>query len=91
LKFRDFISGRQDGKGIDRKLTAEGSTANKRFSIAESREIKKVKEGLYFIVDQGYYIQIDPKSLSNPIIENHSESQQLLVSINEPLQYTILF
>lgn len=91
LKFRDFISGRQDGKGIDRKLTAEGSTANKLFSIAESKEIKKVKEGLFLIVDQGYYIQIDPKSPSNPIIESHSESQQLLVSINQPLQYAILF
>ena len=91
LKFRDFISGRQDGKGFDRKLTAEGSTANKLFSIAESKEIKKVKEGLFLIVDEGYYIQIDPKSPSNPIIESHSESQQLLVSINQPLQYAILF
>jgi hypothetical protein len=48
LKFRDFISARQDGKGLDRKLTTEGSTANKLFSIAESSEIKKVKEGLVF-------------------------------------------
>lgn len=91
LKFRDFITARQDGKGIDRKLTADGSTANKQFGIAEGKEIKKVKEGLFLIVDQGYYIQIDPKSPSNPVIENHSENQQLLVSINQPLLYTILF
>lgn len=91
LKFKDFISGREDGKGIDRTLTAEGSTANKKFSIAEGNEIRKINEGLFWIVDQGYYIQIDPKSPSNPNIESSSDGKQLLVSISQPLQYSLLF
>jgi hypothetical protein len=91
LKFKDLISGREDGKGIDRTLTAEGSTANKRFSIAQGNEIRKINEGLFWIVDQGYYIQIDPKSPSNPNIESSSDGKLLLVSISQPLQYSLLF
>jgi len=91
LKFKDFISDRDDGKGLDRFLTAEGSTAHKRYSIATGTDIRKVKEGLFWIVDQGYYIQIDPKSPSSPVIESGSDGQQLMVSINQPLRYSLLF
>jgi len=91
LKFKDYISSREDGKGLDRSLTAEGSKVNKRYSIATGTDIRKVKEGLFWIVDQGYYIQIDPKSSSSPVIESHSGGKQLLVSINQPLQYSLLF
>jgi hypothetical protein len=91
LKFKDFISGREDGKGLDRSLTAEGSTANKRYSIASGKDIRIVNEGLFWIVDQGYYIQIDPKSPSSPGIESSSDGQQLMVSISQPIRYSLLF
>jgi len=91
VKFKDFIVCRADGKGLDRTLTSEGITANKRYSIASGSEIKMIKDGLYWIVDKGYYIQMDPKSPSKPSIESSADGQNLMVSISLPLQYSLLF
>lgn len=91
VKFKDFIICRADGKGLDRTLTSEGITANKRYSIASGSEIKMIKDGLYWVVDKGYYIQMDPKSPSKPSIESSADGQNLMVSISLPLQYSLLF
>lgn len=91
VKFKDFIICRTDGKGLDRTLTSDGITANKRYSIASGAEIKMIKDGLYWIVDKGYYIQMDPKSASKPTIESGADGQNLMVSISLPLQYSLLF
>ena len=91
VKFKDFIISRADGKGLDRTLTSEGITANKRYSIASGSEIKMIKDGLYWVVDKGYYIQMDPKSPSKPTIESGADEQNLMVSISLPLQYSLLF
>lgn len=91
VKFKDFIIARADGKGLDRILTSEGVTANKRYSIASGGEIKMIQDGLYWVIDKGYYIQMDPKSPSKPAIENGTEGQNLMVSISLPLQYSLLF
>lgn len=91
VDFKDFIIGRADGKGLDRTLTTEGITANKRYSIASGGEIKMIRDGLYWVIDKGYYIQMDPKSASKPSIESGADGQNLMVSISLPLQYSLLF
>ncbi len=91
VDFKDFIIGRADGKGLDRTLTTEGITANKRYSIASGDDIKLIRDGLYWVVDKGYYIQMDPKSPSKPSIESGADGQNLMVSISLPLQYSLLF
>jgi hypothetical protein len=91
VDFKDFIIGRADGKGVDRTLSTEGITANKRYSIASGEEIKMIRDGLYWVVDKGYYIQMDPKSASKPSIESGADGQNLIVSISLPLQYSLLF
>lgn len=91
VDFKDFIIGRADGKGLDRTLTTAGITANKRYSIASGKEIKLIRDGLYWVVDKGYYIQMDPKSPSKPSIESGVDGQNLMVSISLPLQYSLLF
>lgn len=91
VKFQDFIIARADEKGLDRSITTEGITANKRYSIASGAEIKMIRDGLYWIVDKGYYIQMDPKSSSKPTIESGADGQNLMVSISLPLQYSLLF
>jgi hypothetical protein len=91
IAFKDFIISRADGKGLDRTLSASGGTANKQYAIAEGAEIKLVKEGLYWVADKGFYIQVDPKSANKPVIQSNGGSQQLLVSLNSQIQYSILF
>ncbi|WP_373522420.1 DUF1080 domain-containing protein, partial [Aquiflexum sp.] len=91
VKFKDFIIARTDGKGLDRTLTTEGITANKRYSIASGGEIRMIQDGLYWVVDKGYYIQMDPKSPSKPAIESGSDGINLMVSISLPLHYSLLF
>ncbi|SMD45965.1 protein of unknown function [Aquiflexum balticum DSM 16537] len=91
VDFKDFIIGRADGKGLDRTLSTEGITANKRYSIASGEEIKMIRDGLYWVVDKGYYIQMDPKSASKPTIESGADGKNLMVSISLPLQYSLLF
>jgi hypothetical protein len=91
ISFSDFITSRADGKGLDRTLTATGGTANKQYAIAEGKEIKLIKDGLYWVADKGFYIQVDPKSANKPVIQSGEGSQQLLVSLNSQIQYAILF
>ena len=91
IVFKDFIISRADGKGLDRTLTATGGTANKQYSIAEGSEIMMIKDGLYWVVDKGFYVQVDPKSASKPVIQKNGTSQQLLVPINSQVQYSLLF
>jgi hypothetical protein len=91
IAFKDFIISRADGKGLDRTLSATGGTANKQYAIAEGTEIKLIKDGLYWVADKGFYIQVDPKSANKPIIQSSGEKQQLLVSLNSQIQYSILF
>jgi hypothetical protein len=91
IEFRDFIISRADGKGLDRTLTATGGTANKQYAIAEGAEIKLIKDGLYWVADKGFYIQVNPKSANKPVIQSSGDKQQLLVPINSQIQYAILF
>lgn len=91
IAFSDFIISRTDGKGLDRTLTAAGGTANKQYAIAEGAEIKLIKDGLYWVADKGFYIQVDPKSANKPVVQSSGDRQQLLVSLNSLIQYSILF
>lgn len=91
IAFKDFIISRGDGKGIDRTLSASGGTANKQYAIAEGAEIKFIKDGLYWVADKGFYIQVDPKSANKPVIQSNGGNQQLLVTLNSQIQYAILF
>jgi hypothetical protein len=91
IRFKDFIISRADGKGLDRTMTATGGTANKQYAIAQGAEIKLIKDGLYWVADKGFYIQVDPKSANKPVVQSSGGSQQLLVSLNSQIQYAILF
>jgi hypothetical protein len=91
ITMKDFIASRADGKGIDRTLSASGGTANKQYAIAEGADIKQIKDGLYWVADKGFYIQVDSKSANKPVIQSSGEKQQLLVSLNSQIQYAILF
>lgn len=91
INFKDFIISRADGKGLDRTLSATGGTANKQYAIAEGAAIKLIKDGLYWVADKGFYIQVDPKSANKPVIQSSGDKQQLLVSLNSQIQYAILF
>ncbi|MCL6260935.1 DUF1080 domain-containing protein [Aquiflexum sp. TKW24L] len=91
ISFKDFIISRADGKGLDRTLSPTGGTANKQYAIAEGAEIKLIKDGLYWVADKGFYIQVDPKSANKPVVQSSGGKQQLLVSINSQIQYAILF
>jgi hypothetical protein len=91
INFKDFIISRVDGKGLDRTLSATGGTANKQYAIAEGAAIKLIKDGLYWIEDKGFYIQVDPKSTNKPVVQSSGDKQQLLVSLNSQIQYAILF
>jgi hypothetical protein len=91
INFKDFIISRADGKGLDRTLSASGGTANKQYAIAEGATIKLIKDGLYWVEDKGFYIQVDPKSANKPVVQSSGDKQQLLVSLNSQIQYAILF
>jgi hypothetical protein len=91
ITFTDIISSRQDGKGLDRRLLADGPTSGRKYTIAEAGEIKLIRDGLYLIADRGYYIQIDPKATGKPTIQQVGDLQQLTVGITQPLSYSLLF
>lgn len=91
INFKDFIISRADGKGLDRTLSSTGGTANKQYAIAEGAELKLIKDGLYWVADKGFYIQVDPKSANKSVIQSSGDKQQLLVSLNSQIQYAILF
>jgi hypothetical protein len=91
VSFIDIISSRQDGKGLDRRLLADGPTSGRQYTIAEAGEIKLIRDGLYLVADRGYYIQFDPKATAKPTIQQVGDRQQLTVGITQPLSYSLLF
>jgi hypothetical protein len=91
ILIKDVIKTREDGKGLERTITAEKPGSNVDYSLATGKEIRMISDGLYLVKDSGYYIQFDPKSSSKPRITKNPDGQQLLVSLNNPIQYSLLF
>ncbi len=90
IQVKDVIAARADGKGLERTITAENPANNVDFSLATGEEIRMISDGLYLVSDKGYYIELDPKT-PKPRITSSPEGQQLLVSLDSPIHFSLLF
>jgi hypothetical protein len=91
ISFKDYISSRTDGKGLDRRIETLGPTSGRLYTIADGKEIVLIRDGLYWIADRGYYVQLDAKSTAKPNLQQSGDRQLLLVNISQPLSYSIFF
>jgi hypothetical protein len=90
-KIDDAISALPSGEGIARELIIKGDSRDGYLRLAEGKNIKQVKAGLYVVDDNSWFLQLDPKVDNKPFVRTLNGRQELLVPVAANVKYSILF
>lgn len=80
-----------DGMGVRRSITVEGSSDDLYIRLATGSTIEKDENNWYLIDDHSYYLRLDDPVDSEPVVRTVEDHQELLVPVQSTLNYTILF
>jgi hypothetical protein len=81
----------ENGNGLHREVSIQGSADNLFFHLAEAKNIEELSNGLYLLNDKSYYIRIDNAGGEKPLIRNSANGKELLLPIKNKIAYSILF
>lgn len=87
----DAIHALSNGEGIRRDLNVTGSLKDVYVRLAEGSEIRELKDGLYAIDDNAYYLKIEAPGKEKPFVRSSNGKKELLIPVSGQLKYTILF
>lgn len=87
----DAIQALANGEGISRDVTVAGALQNFYFRLAEGKDIRQLKEGLYTIDENAYYLKVESPGNEKPFIRTSNGKKELLVPVTGTLKYSILF
>lgn len=87
----DAIHALPNGEGIRRDLTITGSLKDMHVRLAGGSDIRELKDGLYTIDDNAYYLKIESTGKEKPFVRSSNGKKELLIPVSGQLKYTILF
>ena len=79
-----------NGEGIQRQISAKGSTAGMYARLAAGKQIVKLSDVLYAVDDKAYQIRLDGAG-AKPVLRVTADGQELLVPFQNQLTYSIIF
>lgn len=85
----DIIQVTNNGKSLSRSLTLDKPVNNLYHLLANANTIEEISKGLY-LIDGSYYLELE-KGASKPIIRDAKEGKELIILLDKPLNYSILF
>jgi hypothetical protein len=80
----------EEGQGIRRVLSIEGSKDKMYLRLAEAELIEDLGKGLYAVGDRSYYVQLNGNT-GAASIRKVSGKQELLLPAGDKIEYTLLF
>lgn len=87
----DAIQALSNGEGISRELTVNGPLKDFYVRLAEGSDIKELKDGLYAVDDNAYYLKIESPAKEKPFLRSSNGKKELLIPMSGHLKYSILF
>jgi hypothetical protein len=86
----DAISVATNGRGFIRNISIENGTAGFYVRLAQGSKIEQLSNNLYAVDDKSYYIQLEGEDLK-PIVRDADGRKEMILPIQNKLQYSILF
>ncbi|OOQ58725.1 3-keto-disaccharide hydrolase [Mucilaginibacter pedocola] len=86
----DDVKIMENGQGISRTVSVDGTAKDLYFLLANASTIEEVSKGLYLVNDKGYYIQL-AEGTPAPTIRDVDGKKQMIVPVGNKLSYTLLF
>lgn len=87
----DAIRALDNGEGIRRSLHIKGALQGNYVRLAEGSAIKQLKNGMYAVDANAYYLKVDEATSVKPFVRSLNGKQELLIPAVAELNYTILF
>ena len=87
----DAIQALANGEGISRDVTVSGPLRDLYFRLAEGKDIRQLKDGLYTIDENAYYLKVESPGTEKPFVRTSNGKKELLVPVTGQLKYSILF
>ena len=91
LTVTDAIRALANGEGVSRDVSITGPLQNIYFRLAEGQDIVELKEGLYAIDHNTYYLRLESPGGEKPFVRNSNGKKELLIPVSGQLKYSILF
>lgn len=91
LQVKDKVECLESGEGLSRTLTLIDPPAGVYCRLASGKLIEKLKNGMYAVDGQKYYIRLEGRY--KPLIRLAGEGQELLIPFagNQPVSYSIIW
>ena len=90
VQINDATKVMANAEGIQRQISAKGTTTGMYARLAAAKQIIKLSDGLYSVDDKAYQIRLDDAGVK-PILRVNGDSQELLVPFQSQLTYSIIF
>jgi hypothetical protein len=79
-----------NGEGIQRQISAKGTTIGMYARLAAAKQIIKLSDVLYAVDDKAYQIRLDDAG-AKPVLRVTADGQELLMPIQNQITYSIIF